>query len=203
MRTCCRGPRLFLHRRLRAADLQIRCALLRIPPAESRCPSLATAPTAAKAPSGYGMEVMRCTYPQPAVAADLRAHRRAVTRVRWSKELGWDFRYLINDRPESRRRNWLAFGSGSFDPGSFGLKNLGQGLLRRFAKSGAVGKIGDVGNVSAIFFAEKNVHMVVFHSSQPKDRLYRGMAQTFLFRSARFVSHGLRGRGGSHGQSVS
>jgi hypothetical protein len=28
-----------------------------------------------------------------------------------------------------------------------------------------VGKIGDVGDVSAVFFAEKNVDVVVFHSS--------------------------------------
>jgi hypothetical protein len=34
-----------------------------------------------------------------------------------------------------------------------------------------VGEIGDVGYVSTVFLAEKNIHMVVSHSSPPKDRL--------------------------------
>jgi hypothetical protein len=34
-----------------------------------------------------------------------------------------------------------------------------------------VRKIGDVGDVSTVFVAEKNVHVVVFHSSPPKDRI--------------------------------
>ena len=35
------------------------------------------------------------------------------------------------------------------------MRRSGRGLLRRLAKSGAVGKIGDAGDVSAVFFAEK------------------------------------------------
>jgi len=95
-----------------------------------------------------------------------RRHERSAT------ESGRD-PYLINDWPESRWRNWLALGSGRFDPGSLGFENLGQGLRRRFAKSRTVGNIGDVADVSAVFLAEENVHVVVFYSSPPKDRLHR------------------------------
>jgi hypothetical protein len=51
--------------------------------------------------------------------------------------------------------NGFAFRLGSFDPGGLSLKDFRQSLLRRFAESGAVGKIGDVGDVAVILFAEK------------------------------------------------
>src|SRR5208337_1684313 len=98
---------------------------------------------------------------------------RAAKHARRSEGLDWNLGQLINDWLKRRWRNWLAFGSSSLHPGGFGSENFRQSLFRTFAESGAVGKIGNVRNVAAVFFAVENVDVVVFHSSPPKERLYR------------------------------
>src|SRR5208337_1292890 len=98
---------------------------------------------------------------------------RAAKHARRSEGLDWNLGQLINDWLKRRWRNWLAFGSSSLHPGGFGSENFRQSLFRTFAESGAVGKIRNVRNVAAVFFAVENVDVIVFHSSPPRDRLYR------------------------------
>jgi hypothetical protein len=69
-----------------------------MPQAESRCPAFGTAPMTAKGPSGYGMEAMRCTDPQQAVAAEGpcgAAARSACPRNRLLGAGGLDWRFVV------------------------------------------------------------------------------------------------------------
>src|SRR5579859_593036 len=94
---------------------------------------------------------------------------------------GGDFGQLIDDRPKGGRRDRLALGVCCLKPRRFSLQHFSQRLLRSNAESGAAGKIGDVGNVSAVFIAVENVDVVVSHSSPPKNRLYRSTRASNCF----------------------
>src|SRR4030042_5895201 len=50
-----------------------------------------------------------------------------------------------------------------FNPCLFGFFHLLQGLLRRFTESRAGIEVRDIGDVATIFFAIKNIDMVIAH----------------------------------------
>src|SRR5271169_5136020 len=82
------------------------------------------------------------------------------------------FGQLINDRLERGRWDRFALRLGRFQPGRLGFQNFRESLFRTLAECCAVGKIRNIGNVSAVFLTVKNVDVVVFHFSLPRDRLY-------------------------------
>src|SRR5208282_403053 len=109
----------------------------------------------------------------PALNASSQRHASDTLTSLLPAGSGRDLRHLVDDGPERRWRNSLAFRARGLDPGSLGLQIFGQRLLRSFAKSGAVRKVRDVGDVPCVFLAVKDVDMIVRHSSPPRDRLYR------------------------------
>src|SRR3989338_9313768 len=81
--------------------------------------------------------------------------------------------YLVNHWSETGFGDCLLGLASSFQPRSLSNLDLSQRLLRRFPESGASLKIRNVGDVSAVLFAVKNIDVVVFHSSSSNLRSYR------------------------------
>ncbi len=63
--------------------------------------------------------------------------------------------------------DWEALGGCCFDPSLLGDDELGNGLCSGAAKRRAAGKIGDLGDVSAVLVTVKDIDVVVGHSESP------------------------------------
>ena len=77
---------------------------------------------------------------------------------------------LIDRRSIARLRDRLASGAGRLDPGGLGLFELGQGFRGCAPDGGALTQIGNVGDVTQIFFAIENIDVLVFHDSSSRRR---------------------------------
>src|SRR6266516_821023 len=62
------------------------------------------------------------------------------------------------------RRYWLAFSKRCFKPCCFSDMKLFECLFRGFTEGRTKFEIGDIGDVAFVFFAVKDVNVVVFHA---------------------------------------
>ncbi len=69
----------------------------------------------------------------------------------------------MNHRPVLRDWDGFALSPSRFEPGFFGDLDLRQGLSRGIAECRTTVQVRDIGNISAVLLAVKDVDVVIFH----------------------------------------
>jgi len=75
-------------------------------------------------------------------------------------------RQPINSRPVAWFRDWLAFRSGRSEPELFRRLDLRHCLRWSIAKCRTHRTIGNVCDISFVFFAKENIDVVILHRSR-------------------------------------
>ena len=78
---------------------------------------------------------------------------------------------LIDRGPITWFRHTLACFKCCFDPGGLRFLKLQECLCRRPAEGRTVAEIGDVGDVTVVFLALKNIDVMLFHDLSSKDSI--------------------------------
>ena len=95
------------------------------------------------------------------------------TRDRNRSERVAELSNAIDRGPEGGRGHGLSLGPRCFDPRDLRLQDLRQGFLGRTPEGGTVREIGNVGDVTAVLLARKDINVLILHDALPRERLCR------------------------------